>query len=515
MGAGLALFDMDGDGDLDLVRGPRRGPCGGGRGSARRTACSETTGRRASRTAPPRRVSGTPATAWGCATGDYDGDGDVDLFVTNVGPDVLYENQGDGRFRDVTAEAGVAGGGWSTSAAFLDADADGDLDLFVVHYVHWSADRERPCHAPWGERIYCSPNNFAAPAPDVLFENLGDGTFRDASAAAGLGATHGNGLGVAWGDLTGDGIVDVYVANDGTPNQLWRGLPDSETGRASGRFEDVALGSGCAVSGSGVAEAGMGVTAEDTDQDGDLDLFLTHLENETNTWYRAGDGVFSDRTPAAGLARPSLPWTGFGTGFCDFDHDGLRDLVIVNGRVTARAPAPGDERGPEVLRYVEPVSLLRGADGGRFEVLETSGALSPRRSFVARAVAFGDLDGDGDVDLCISENGGRLHVLTNVVARGGGVLLDLREPSGAPALGARVRIETSAGVRYGHAQSAYGYLTANDPRVHFALAPGETVERATVTWSDGVAETFGSLSGPHVTLRRGAQRTGPAQPATR
>jgi len=492
MGSGLALFDHDGDGNLDLYAVQ----CGdleaaaaerpgnrlfAGDGSGRFTDVTEAAG------------VGDRGYGMGCATGDYDGDGDVDLFVTNLGADVLYQNQGDGTFRDVTAEAGVAGEGWSTSAAFLDHDADGDLDLFVVRYIHWSPESERPCHSAWGERIYCSPKNYSAPAPDVLYENRGDGVFVDASARAGLSSSVGNGLGVAWGDVTEDGIVDIYVANDGTPNHLWRGVRDPVTGLPTGRFEDAALISGCAVSGGGVAEAGMGVTLVDTDQDGDLDLFLTHLENETNTWYSGADGRFTDLTPRAGLARASLPFTGFGTGFCDFDHDGHLDLLVVNGRVTARAAAAGESGA---RRYAEPDSLLRGLGDGRYEPLETSGALARWESFVSRAAAFGDIDGDGDVDVCISTNGGPLRVLANVAASGQAVTLDLRGRSGAPASGALVQLETAEGSIYRHAQSAYGYLTANDPRVHVGLGAAlehESIERILVTWSDGSTEVFDPL----------------------
>ena len=356
----------------------------------------------------------------GCAVGDYDGDGDEDLYVTNVGANVLYRNQGDGTFRDVTSEAGVGHAGWSSSAAFFDGDGDGDLDLFVVNYVRWSPGREIECFAGGNERDYCQPGNYNAPAPDVFYRNDGGETFRDESERAGFSKAFGNGLGVAPGDYDGDGDLDLYVANDGDPNQLWVRGKD-------GRYTDQALLSGVAVNRYGLAEAGMGVAAVDLESDGDLDLFVTHLRDETNTLYLNQGGWFDDATTATGLASSSIGYTGFGLGFADFDHDGELDLYVANGRIgRSVAPSAADP-------YAEPDQLYRGLGGGRLEELGPQGGGS------GRAVALGDYDEDGDLDVLVVDNGGPARLLRNRAASGQWVKFRVLGPRSRPVIGATVR----------------------------------------------------------------------------
>ncbi len=284
----------------------------------------------------------------GCACGDYDNDGDVDLYVTNLGPNVLYENQGDGTFSEVTKAAGVGDSSWGASAAFVDYDQDQDLDLFVVNYVNWLPEHELQCVSTGGLPDYCSPNNYQAHARDTLYRNNGDGTFTDVSRQAGLSTAFGNGFGIAPGDYNGDTLMDFYVANDGMPNQLWINQGD-------GTFTEEALMSGCAVSRDGIAEAGMGVTGVDIESDGDLDLFMTHLHTETNTFYRNGEFGFEDSTALMGLAEPSLSFTGFGVGFADFDQDGYLDVYVANGRVERHDPTLSAEEP-----YAEPNQLFVG-----------------------------------------------------------------------------------------------------------------------------------------------------------
>ncbi|MCH7813895.1 MAG: VCBS repeat-containing protein, partial [Planctomycetes bacterium] len=277
MSGGAGLFDYDNDGDMDLylVQAGDLDP-----------TATDKPGNRLYRNRGDGTFDDVTAAAGvadtgygdGCACGDYDGDGDVDLYVTNVGPNALYRNNGDGTFTDVTAAAGVGDPGWGCSAAFFDYDADGDLDLMVVNYVIWSIQAEIKCAIITGEQDYCSPSNYNAPAPDTLYRNEGDGTFVEVSEAAGLRAAYGNGLGICCGDYNLDGRLDIYVANDASPNQLWH-----NTGR--GGFRDDALLAGCSVNANGTTEAGMGVAGVDLDNDGDLDLFMTHLRNETHTLY--------------------------------------------------------------------------------------------------------------------------------------------------------------------------------------------------------------------------------------
>jgi hypothetical protein len=492
-GSGLAFFDYDGDGDLDLycVQAGELDP-DAVEHPGNRLYANDGTGHFSDGT----HVAGVGDTGYGmgCAVADYDADGDLDLYVTNVGPNVLYRNDGDGTFTDVTREAGVGDAAWGTSCAFLDYDQDGDLDLFVVNYIHWSVEHELECRSDYGTQEYCSPNNYSAPARDVLYRNEG-GVFTDVSTAVGLGAAFGNGLGIVWGDVDGDGRVDVYVANDGMANQLWRGKPD-------GTFEDAAMLAGCAVNGNGAEEAGMGAALFDVDGDGDLDLFCTHLRQETNTIYLNERGVFKDATSRAGIGNASFGSTGFGVAFCDLDHDGVLDLFVSNGRVNDFQPHLDPAR---VL--AEPDQLFRGLGAGRFEEIPRAG-LAQTLQTVGRGAAFGDIDGDGDIDVAELDNDGPLRLFVNVAEkRGRWALLDVREADGRHALGATLVARAGAGAQHRQVQSAYSYCSSNDPRVHLGLGAAESIDEVVVSWRDGARETFGPLAADraHV-LRRGAGR---------
>ncbi|MDZ4700958.1 MAG: VCBS repeat-containing protein, partial [Rhodothermales bacterium] len=394
MSGGAAWIDFDRDGHLDLylVQGGEPDPAQP-RGPGNRLYRNTGDGHFSDVT----DVAGVGDTGYGmgAAVGDYDGDGDDDLYVTNAGPNVLFRNEGDSRFTDVTAAAGVGHAGWGASAAFVDIDADGRLDLYVVNYIHWSPAQELECASGAAGRDYCHPENYRAPATDVLYRNLGDGRFTDVTAEAGIGAVAANGLGVVVGDFNDDGRTDLYVANDGNPNQLWINQGD-------GRFVDLAVRSGAAVNRQGIAEAGMGVVAADIEGDGDLDLFITHLRNETNSLYRNDGGYFEDTSVASGLAAPSLPYTGFGVALADFDRDGMLDAYVGNGRVGGAVDAADP--------FAEPNQLFRGLGKGRFEeVLPTGGTETPLLA-TTRAVAMADYDNDGDVDLAVVNNGGPVHL---------------------------------------------------------------------------------------------------------
>jgi len=432
----------------------------------------------------------------GCATGDYDGDGDVDLYVTNLRANVLYRNDGDGTFSDVSAASGTGETKWSTACSFTDYDGDGDLDLFVVNNLNWSPEVELECRSSHAERDYCNPKNYNLPSQDTLFRNEGNGTFTDVTELSGIATGTGIGLGVAVADYDGDGDVDLYVANDSVPNLLW--INDG-----AGRFKNCALILGCAVNASGASEAGMGVQAIDVENDGDWDLFMTHVREETNTFYLNTDGLFADTTAATGLSAPSRSHTGFGMGFHDFDHDGALDLFVANGRVDLWRPYFRDD-----LPYAEPNQVFRGAGGGRFEEIDAG-----IRNLVgtSRGAAFGDYDNDGDVDVVYVDLHAPARLLRNVAPKVGcWIGFRLLDRRGSDALGAVVRVETEDGPQYRLCHTAYSYCAANDPRVHFGLGAREGVQQVLVTWPGGAREHFGAHpAGIYHALREGTGASAP------
>ena len=495
MGSGLAWIDYDGDGKIDLycVQSGDLAPEG------RDVPGDKLYRNRGDGTfedVTARAHLGCQAYGMGCCVGDYDGDGDADLFVSNVGPDVLYRNEGDGTFTDVTAEAGVGNPGWGTSCGFFDCDGDGDLDLFVVNYVRWAADRELECKAATGERDYCSPNNYSAPSPCVLYRNEGDGRFRDVTEEAGLLAAFGNGLGLALVDFDRDGRIDAYVSNDGNPNQLW-------INQGGGKFVDRALLAGCAVNRNGASEASMGTVPIDVDDDGWIDLFITNLVGETNTLYFNKKGVFTDRSPQTGLTGPSLQFTGFGDGFADFDLDGVLDLFVVNGRVGHHEPVFSTED-----IYAEPNQLFRGLPGSRFEEVPMAGTAGPIRVATGRGAAFGDYDDDGDVDVAVGANGGPLQLLRNVSPRRG-TWIELRvvNARGADALGASLALRANGRTIRREISPCSSYASSNDPRAHFGLGPAAQADEVLVTWPGGAVESFGPLAAEKIhVLKQGTGR---------
>jgi len=492
MGGGAALFDMDGDGDLDLylvqsgnLFAPRDKADGNrlyrNRGDG--TFDDVTAG------------SGADAGGYGMgvAAGDFDNDGRVDLYVTNYGGNVLLKGDGRGHFADVTAKAGVAGSGWSTSAAFLDYDADGDLDLFVVHYLNWQRAAEVECYSLTGVPDYCSPKTYDLPSQSTLYRNNGDGTFTDETDRAGLRAAAGNGLGVVAGDVNGDGRVDVFVANDGTPNHLWI--------NRGGRFENAALAMGVAVDLDGKAKAGMGVSLEDVDNDGDLDLLVVNLDGESDSFYRNEKTFFRDDAAAVGLRTVSRPFTRFGTALLDFDNDGLLDLYEANGRVGRQSTLYS--RDP----YAEPNLLFRGIAGPRFEEVAPRGGTSPLLVASSRAAAFGDIDNDGGLDIVVVNRDARAYVLRNVVPnRGRWAMLKVVDEHGRDALGAEVTMTVGGKTIRRDVRAAYSYLASNDPRIHIGLGQEASVRDVTVRWPTGQRERFGEFeAGKIAVLRRGAR----------
>jgi hypothetical protein len=499
MTPGCGLLDYDGDGDLDLyvVNGVRS--TGGAASSptgANRLYRQEADGRFTDVTADAG--VGHAGYGMGVAAGDFDNDGYVDLFVTNFGPDVLYRNDGDGTFTDVTAAAGVGHAAWGASASFLDHDRDGDLDLFVVNYVDY--DPRVQSRDAAGRLEYPAPQLFDG-VPDLLYRNDGDGTFTDVSVASGVGGYAGRGLGVICADLSGDGLVDVYVANDGEANVAW--INDG-----AGGFENRALVMGLAVSGAGEFEAGMGIAAGDCDADGDLDLLVTHLVQQTNTLYRqVAPGTFADATSVAGLGAPSIDETGFGAAFLDADLDGDLDLLVANGRVTRRVAHADADLGPHWTPYAEPNALYVNDGTGRFAPAgRDAGDLSAHVE-VSRGLAVGDLDADGDLDVVVTNGNGTVRLYRNEMPRDGHWLIVRAIDAGRDALGAQVVVEAGDRRWRRDVRPAHSYLSSSDPRPHFGLGDASTVDRITVTWPDGTTEVFeGGAVDRIVEVRRGAGR---------
>jgi len=492
MGGGGALLDADQDGDLEvylvqgghLVRERRKGE---------RHRLFENQGAAHFRDVSAGSGADLEAYGMGAAAGDADGDGDTDLYVTHVGPNALLLNQGGLRF--VERSEGVAHPGWGTSAGFFDAERDGDLDLFVANYLDWSFEGELPCLNSLSRRDYCSPKNYRTPARDVFYVNDGAGRFVDESEPSGIGAKRGNGLGLAFGDLDANGWLDVFVANDGMANHLW-------WNQGERRFREGALVAGCGVDASGQEKAGMGVVLGDLDRDLDLDLLVCNLASESDSFYLNEGGRFTDRTALTGIGPVSKSFTRFGVGAFDFDHDGELDLFEATGRVQAASePSTADV-------YAEENLLFRGVGPGRFVEVEPRGGVAAPLVAAARAALFGDLDGDGGLDILVVNRDAPANLLLNRVAvRGHWVAFRVLERGGGDALGATLEFTGPRGRERREVASASSYLAASDPRVHLGLGPESGVDEVRVRWVDGVEERFGphAAGSVHV-LRRGAGR---------
>ena len=478
---GAALFDMDGDGDLDaylvqagnLLDAPkdRRGNQlfrNDGKGYFTNVTAS----------------SGTEDRGYGMgvAAGDYDNDGDNDLYVSNLDTNALLRNDGEGRFTDVAKEAGVALESYGASTAFLDYDRDGDLDLFVANYLVWSAENEQICYSNRGDRTYGGPNLYS-PAPDTLLRNEGDGTFTDISREAGLLEHFGNGLGVVCGDFNDDGWIDIYVANDMTPNQLWINQQD-------GTFRDIAAIAGCSVAETGAVKAGMGANAEDLDRDGDLDLLVVNLSAEPDSFFRNEGNYFVDRTPSTGLSLHSPRHTRFGAGLADFNNDGYPEFFVATGRINHDLPPIGLDT------LAEPNLLYKGGPGPRFELIQNPpGGIRPHTITTSRAAAFGDVDGDGGIDILLLNRDLQASLLHNIVAnRGNWVGLRVVERHGRDALGAVLRVRIGDEILRRDVKACYSYCSSNDPRVHIGLGKATQIDSVHVLWPTGEEEDFGPFA---------------------
>ncbi len=487
MAPGVAVFDYDGDGRLDvyLVQGAPIGPDVDPAAAPPEAAnrLFRQTGDGGFEDVTARAGVGDRGYGMGASFGDVDRDGDLDLYVTNFGANVLYRNRGDGTFEDATAAAGVGCAAWSVGAGFFDPDSDGDLDLFVVNYVDFAFDNHKWCgDARRGIRSYCHPDVYDG-LGDVFYRNQGDGTFADAGRAAGIVASPADkGLGVAFSDFDGDGRIDAYVGNDSTMNYLY-------LGRGDGTFQESALVSGVGFNGSGAAEASMGIEIGDLDGDGRAEIFVTHLDRETNTLYRSrGGGLWQDATEAAGLAAPSLPWVGFGTVFFDHDDDGDLDIFVANGHIIDNIELFDPARS-----WRQPAQLFDNQGDGRF--VEISEALGLAGPLVGRGAAAADLDGDGDADLVVAQNDGPALALINETgSENGSATVRLAGGAGNPQ-GFGARLELTAGGRRQTRElaSASSYLSQGPPEVRFGLGAAAAIDTLAVRWPSGRSARYASL----------------------
>ena len=487
VGGGAALVDVDADGDLDAYLVQAGWRLDGSDADAPGDALFINRGD-GHFEASPQAERGY---GMGVAAGDYDADGDIDLYVTNVGANALLRNDGSGHFEDVAGVAGVDDPGWGTAAAFLDLDADGDLDLFVVNYIDWSLAIEKDCHSR-GKPTYCAPTTYSAPAMDRLFRNDGDGTFTDVSAAAGLAGGRGNGLGLGAADFNDDGLVDLFVANDKTVNRLW-------LNQGGLHFEEAAAAWGSAVDDHGGAKAGMGVAVADMDDDGDADVLVVNLEGETDSYHRNDGGYFTDRTAQAGLTVHGRRHTRFGVVAEDFDNDGRLDIYQANGRVDGDLTGAADP-------FAEPNLLYRG------EATETGVRFSPARprsgtamplAHTSRAAAAGDVDNDGRIDLLVVNRDGPAYLLMNRTEAGNWARFRLLDSQGADVPGAVLLTVGNRRIRRDSAPSA-SYLASHDPRVHVGLGQSSFARDVSVRWPGGMVERFGDFpAGTSAVLERG------------
>ena len=479
MSGGVALIDYDNDAYLDIFlvnsltvdlvksKGKTRSALYRNRGDGTFADVTEKAG------------VGEVGWGMGAVVADYDNDGFEDIYVTCVGPNHLLKNSGDGTFADVTAKAGVGDPRWSAGAAFVDYDRDGWLDLFVANYVAFDFNnlpefgKDKTCQFK-GIAVQCGPRGMPGDG-DSLYRNNGDGTFTDVSKKAGVSDPNGYyGMGVIASDFDEDGITDIFVANDSTPNFHYRNNGD-------GTFKEVGFLSGTALSENGGAQGSMGVTAADYDHDGRLDLFVTNFDDEYNTLYHNdGNNSFTDFSYKARVAAPSLPYVGWGTKFFDYDDDGWVDLFVANGHVY-----------PQIKSFRQRNFVFRNNRDGTFaEVAEQLGAPFSEKH-AARGVAFGDLDNDGDVDIVVNNLGDAAQLLRNDGGNAAGNFVLVKTvgvKSNRGGVGARVSVVSGDLAQKDEVRGGDSYLSQSDKRLHFGLGARTKLDLVEVRWPSGVVD---------------------------
>ena len=494
MGGGVAVFDYDNDGRLDVffvngakIQDPMRAGARPDKSDARywnrlyhqnADGTFTDTTERAGLTGVVQNRYGM-----GVAVGDFDNDGWEDLYVTGYGGNTLYRNNHDGTFTDITVRAGVMSSGWSTSAGFFDYDNDGKLDLFVTRYLEWSFDEDRYCgERKPGGRAYCHPDNYRG-IGNVLYHNNGDGTFSDVSEKAGIANPAGKSLGIAFADYDGDGWSDVYVANDSVQCFLYRNNHD-------GTFTDVGLTAGVAFNEDGKSFAGMGVDFADYDNDGRPDITVTDLSDQRYLLYHNnGDGTFADVSNTSGVGGATLKYSGWSTRFVDIDNDGWKDLFVAQGHVMDNIEVTSPN-----LSYRQPPLLLRNLQG-RFVVGDAGEAL--KAAWAGRGAAFGDLDNDGKIDIVVANLGEKAYILRN----GGGnqngwIGIRTRgRRSNADGIGSKVKVIGASGAtQYYTVSTTAGYLSASDKRVIVGLGVDKTAKSIEIRWPSGIVQQFENVA---------------------
>jgi hypothetical protein len=490
MGPGVALFDYDNDGRLDLfvVNGapladptpPGTIPQKAGPAYWNRLYHQKKDGTFEDVT----EKAGLQGAGYGMgvAVGDYDNDGYEDLYVTAYGGNKLYHNNGDGTFTDVTEKAGVGAGGWSSSAAWVDLDGDGLLDLVVVRYLKWDFDDVWCGEHKEGYRSYCHPDIFQPMAP-LVFHNDGKGRFTEISQKIGL-SRPGKGLGIAVADYDGDGHIDVFVANDSMVEFLYHNKGD-------GTFEELGLSAGVAVDGDGRTYAGMGVDFADYNNDGYPDIVVTNLANQNYALYENnGDGTFSYASLSSGVSRMTLTHSGWGVRFLDFDNDGWKDLLIAQGHDLDTI-----ELNFPTLRYREPLLLARNTGHGFVDVSAQSGPVFEQR-WVARGLAVGDIDNDGRLDAVVTNNEGPIYILRNETEPQQhwlGLTL-VGHKSNRDGIGASIKVTTASGSQWVTVTTSSSYLSASDKRAHFGLGTNEKAISIEIRWPSGIVQTLQNVA---------------------
>jgi hypothetical protein len=499
MGAGGAFLDYDGDGRADvLLVNSKSWP---GRPGPRATPAlyrNDGDGRFSDVT----RAAGLDVEMYGMgvASADYDNDGRADVYLTGLGGNRLFRNRGAGRFEDVTARAGVGGGGFSTSAAFFDYDKDGRLDLFVCNYVEWSIEKDLHCTLDGKTKSYCTPESYRGQSP-ALYRNRGDGTFEDVTKRSGLLSPASKALGVALLDFDSDSWLDLFVANDTQPNKLYRNNGD-------GTFRDIGLSAGVAFGETGVARAGMGVDAADYDGSGRPSLVVGNFSNEMMALYHnEGTGLFIDEAPASTIGQVSLLSLTFGCFFFDYDLDGWLDVFAANGHV-----ADDIEAVQPRVRYAQAPHLFRNLGKGRFEAVTGRAGQALQQPVVGRGAAYADYDGDGDLDLLVTSNGGPARLLRN---DGGNRNHYLRvrtvgSRSSRDGIGARVTLTTASGVkRWGLVKTGSSYCSQSELPLTFGLGADTRVPRVEVAWPSGRVDVLNDVAADRTVIVE--EGTGPAR----